>query len=210
MVSISCFKGNYNRFPVNFTFIQFEKYVKVILDSKAVILSNKQFTSNIQLFQIFKLSLLCTKDSSTIETENRYSYIYNNNKIYDNYIDVIDNYVYGVLTRRNWQIMGITDDYIFVPLEKSPKKNPLNMKEPKRESSNKKIRKFLKSLNDISINDPLMEIPNNLIEDFYMNECKNIFEYFNTYISYGMRFNVLVSINHIYGTDVMTSINKFL
>ena len=87
MVEISCFKGIYNKYSVIFTFIKFKNYVKVILDAKSVILTNMQLISNIELFQIYKLSLLCTKHSSNIETINKYSFI-NKNK-----------YIYGILTK---------------------------------------------------------------------------------------------------------------
>lgn len=198
MVEISCFKGIYNKYSVIFTFIKFKNYVKVILDAKSVILTNMQLISNIELFQIYKLSLLCTKHSSNIETINKY-----------NYYNYKNEYIYGILTKRNWTIMGVSDDYCFVPLQKSPKKNPLNMKEPKRSSSDKKIRKFLKVLNEIIITDDI-SIANTLIEEFYMNEAEKLLNYFNYYIDYYLRFNALLSINNIYGCDIMTSISNLI
>lgn len=198
MVEISCFKGIYNKYSVIFTFIKFKNYVKVILDAKSVILTNMQLISNIELFQIYKLSLLCTKHSSNIETINKY-----------NYYNYKNEYIYGILTKRNWTIMGVSDDYCFVPLQKSPKKNPLNMKEPKRSSSDKKIRKFLKVLNEIIITDDI-SIVNTLIEEFYMNEAEKLLNYFNYYIDYYLRFNALLSINNIYGCDIMTSISNLI
>lgn len=196
MVEISCFKGIYNNYSVNFIFIQFKNYVKVILDSKSIILTNIQLVSNIELFQIYKLSLLCTKNTSNIATINKYNF----NK-YKN------DYIYGILTKRNWAIMGVSNDYCFVPLQKSPKKNPLNMKEPKRSSSDKKIRKFSKLLNVIFNN---TSIANILIHEFYMNESKELMKYFNNYIEYELHLNILLSIYDKYGCDIMTSISQYV
>ena len=58
MVTISCFYNHFNSISVNIIFIQFEKFVKVILNNRIVILTNKELISNIKLFQLFKLSLL--------------------------------------------------------------------------------------------------------------------------------------------------------
>lgn len=72
MVCISCFYIHYNRHPINFTFIRFTNFIKVILNKRSIILTNERLASNIELFQIYKLSLLCTKDSSTIEKKQEY------------------------------------------------------------------------------------------------------------------------------------------
>ena len=134
MVFISCFYVHYNRHQVNFTFVRFEKFVKVILNSRSIIFTNEQLVSSIKLFQIYKLSLLCTEDTSTIQVERECI-------IRDRIVNI-----YGVSTKKNWKLMRFTNDYDFIPLEKSFIKNPLNMKEPKRATSMKKVRKFLKLL----------------------------------------------------------------
>lgn len=195
MVSISCFYVHYNRNPVNFTFIRFENFVRVILNNRSVILTYKQLVTETQLFQIYKLSLLCTEDISTIQSEKR--------MIKGNMTEI-----YGIATKRNWKMMHFTDDYVFVELYKSFTKNPLNMNPPKRATSMKKVRKFLKLL-DCKISDYMVE-PDDIIEDFFINETEEIFEYFNNYISYGLRFNALLSITDTYGSDVMTTISEFL
>ena len=41
MVTISCFYNHFNSISVNIIFIQFEKFVKVILNNRIVILQTK-------------------------------------------------------------------------------------------------------------------------------------------------------------------------
>ena len=70
------------------------------------------------------------------------------------------------------------------------------------------MRKFLKLLNDI--NEELVGDPDNIINEFYMNETEEIFEYFNNYIDYELQLNVLLLINDKYGSDVMRNIIEFI
>lgn len=196
MVFISCFYVHYNRNEVNFTFVRFEKFIKVILNDRSVILTNEQFVSNNKLFQIYILSLLCTEDSSTIQMEQI-------NIKRDRTVNS-----YGVLTKINWKLMYFTNDYRFIPLKKLFINNPLNMEEPKRATSMKKVRKFLKLLNG-NIAD-LMDEPDKIINDFYRHESEEVIDYLESYISYNVQTIALHSIIQKYGSDVLTSVSKFL
>ncbi len=196
MVFISCFYVHYNRDEVNFTFVRFEKFVKVILNSRSVIFTNEQLVTNIKLFQIYKLSLLCTEDSSTIQME----------RINIKRGRTVDSY--GVSTRMNWKLMRFTNNYTFIPLEKSFIKNPLNMEEPKRATSMKKVRKFLKLLNG-NIAD-LMDEPDKLIKDFYRHESEEVIDYLESYMIHNVQCSALHSVIQKYGSDVLTSVSKFL
>ena len=196
MVFISCFYVHYNRNEVNFTFVRFEKFIKVILNDRSVILTNEQFVSNNKLFQIYILSLLCTEDSSTIQME----------QINIKRGRTVNSY--GVLTKINWKLMYFTNDYRFIPLKKLFINNPLNMEEPKRATSMKKVRKFLKLLNG-NIAD-LMDEPDKIINDFYRHESEEVIDYLESYISYNVQTIALHSIIQKYGSDVLTSVSKFL
>lgn len=63
--------------------------------------------------------------------------------------------------------------------------NPLNMKEPKRATSMKNVRKFIKLLNG-NIAD-LMDEPDKLINDFYRHESEEVIDYLESYISYNVQ-----------------------
>ena len=115
---------------------------------------------------------------------------------------------YGVLTKINWKLMYFTNDYRFIPLKKLFINNPLNMEEPKRAPSMKKVRKFLKLLNG-NIAD-LMDEPDKIINDFYRHESEEVIDYLESYISYNVQTIALHSIIQKYGSDVLTSVSKFL
>lgn len=198
MVYISCFYNHYNRDPANFTFIQFEKYVTVILNSRSVIMTKEQLVLNSDLFQLFKLSLLCTEDISVV-------YLKEMDK---------DKYVYGVKTQIYWKRLYFTSGYECVEMIKanwkSPK-NPLNREEPKRASSEKKIRKFLKLFNSYIIS---MKRPNQYIREFYAHyKLDELQEYFRRHIEYNQsnpKIAGLSSIMHNYGRDVYNCVRDYL
>lgn len=196
MPTISCFYNHYNREPFNFTFIQFEKFVKVILNYRSIILTNKQLASNPLLFQVFKLSLLLTEDTSMISSN-------------------IDEYskktVYGVSTMKYWKHIHLTDYYSFIELEKFSSKNPLNGKEPKRASSIKKIKKFMKLFHGLYEADKIVK-PNEIMNDYFVDvmDMINIFDYFERYIEYNRKIEMLSVILHNYGRDVYRSVKQFL
>lgn len=194
MVKISCFHNHYNRQPVNFIFIQFEHFIKVNLNDRSVILTNEQLVSNYKLFQMFKLSLLCTEDTSIIQIS------YMNGSI-----------IYGISTQWYWKYIRFTNYYRFIELFNTNGRNPLHTQEPKRTSSNKKIRKFLKSFNfciDLRIKDP-----NDLIHEYYSNELLVLIDYFNRYIEHNKnnrQIKMLTQIKKNYGIDIYNVIRNHL
>jgi hypothetical protein len=202
MVLVSCFYCHYNSEPINFTFIQFENYVKVCLNKRAVILTNMQLVLNATLFQYFKLSLLCTHDVSSTYVE----------KVYCEDKGIID--IYGTYTVRYWKNISFTKDYYFIEFEKSnwkSSRNPLNAKEPKRSSSNKKIKKFMKLFTSFSRK---IKDPNQLIREYLaMYQFEELIEYFRRYIEYNRnnpRITILSQILHTYGHDVYKAVNNFM
>jgi hypothetical protein len=195
MVEISCFYNHFNTEPISIIFIKFECFIQVILNNKAIILTNLELVSNNRLFQLFKLSLLCTEDTSYI-----LSYYIN------------DNLVHGISTQWYWKNMGFTDYYGVVELKYNYKRNLFNKQEPKRASSPKKIRKFMKLFNSFYIIDK-MKAPNQLIREYYSFELLDLCEYFKHYIEYNKnnkQIQLLTSILHNYGRDIYHSIRQHL
>lgn len=199
MVSISCFYCHYNREPINFTFIKYEKFVKVCLNYRIITFSNEEFVSNTKLFEIFKLSLLCTKDSSKID------------KVSVPLSNGFEIMIYGIYTQRYWKYLRFTEDYHFIEFEKSnwrSPRNPLNTKEPKRASSNKKIKKFMKLFADYSCK---IKDTNQLIREYLaINKFNDLIEYFTRYISYNYKVINLTLILHNYGQDVYNYVRNYL
>ena len=192
MVSVSCFHIHYTSNPFKIIFIKFENYINVILNNneRSIILSNKQLAENKILFQIFILSLLCTKDTSKINT---------------NYIEKYKKVLYTITTRTYWKNRYYKNDYDNIEIYD---KNPLNLQEPKRESSLKKNRKFMKLLNTyISI---LRINPIDCIIDYYELESIEFAEYFRKYINYNKKIYLLSTILHNYGYDIYSNIRSFL
>jgi hypothetical protein len=134
MPSISCFYNNYDRNCFKFIFIEFENYIKVVFNCKAIILKKEDLALNKKLLQIYVLSLILTKDTSTI------------NSIIDEDTKKI---IYGILTIWYWKELNNFKRYQFSMLEKASSKNPLKAAEPKRASGDKKIKKFFKSFDKI-------------------------------------------------------------
>jgi len=192
--SISCFYVHYNCEPYNFTFIKFEKFVKVILNFRAVIMTIEQLVENVQLFKIFKLSLLLTKDTSQISSS----------------VDVFDgNTYYGVETERYWKHLRLTQYDELILLERSATRNPLNAREPKRTSSRKKLNKFLKLFQTVLESGKIKE-PELIMDEFLYNEAAEIFDYFRRYIEHERKIEMMSVILHNYGRDVYGCVRKFL
>ena len=164
MIEISCFYIHYIREPVNFTFIKYEKFMKICLQTRIIILEIENLKKYPILFQFYILSLLCTENTSNIDY-----YFYENCVIY------------GVSTKQQWKKSRFCIDYDVISLEKYYMKNPLLSQEPKKQTSNKKIKKLLKIIynyyDNNHINDPLYTIyiyENLLIDD---TKIKKIIEY---------------------------------
>lgn len=189
--TISCFSyRQWDRVPFHFIFIKYENFVKVILNSKSVIFTNYELASNQILFQIFILSLLLTKDISCISS------VFDKNKI-----------KYGVETLRHWKKSKIADYYEFVEIDNG--RNPLNSMEPKRASSDKKMRKFFKMFINFC-EDELIKDPIIIVDEYITRESDKLFNYFDRYIHHEVKINILSRILHTYGHDVCKSVNRFI
>ena len=192
MVTISCFYNHFNSISVNIIFIQFEKFVKVILNNRIVILTNKELISNIKLFQLFKLSLLCTEDTSRI---NQTAY----------------GFIQSISTQQYWKKSYFCQYYNIAVIKKQQHRNPLLAQEPNRSSSSKKIRKFEK-LFSIYITYKIKD-PNELLNEYLQLELAELNNYFTKYIEYNKnnaKIQLLSSILHNYGRDVYSSVRKFM
>jgi hypothetical protein len=195
MPTISCFFHRlFFRPPYVLTFVQFEKFIKVSLNSKSVILTNAELVSNKRLYQIFIMSLLLTKDTSKIELV----------------VDECDGlHNYGVATMRHWGSLKLPYCYDFTQLEKASRKNPLNASEPKRASSDKKCRKFFKSFHTFYENEMIKDTLI-IYEEFFYVQMIDLFDYFDRYIEHESKIAALSSIMHTYGRDVYRSVQRFM
>lgn len=190
MVEISCFYIYYTSKPINFTFITFENYVRIILNDKSIILEKKELAVNKILFQFYILSLLCTKDTTKI------------NKNYDKRYKSI---VYSISTRKYWKNLYYTNEYDYINILS---KDPFKCQEPKRQCGMKKYRKFMKHLNlYITI---LRLNPIDCIIEYYEMESLEFAEYFRRYINYNKKIYLLSIILHNYGRDIYTCIQKYI
>jgi len=194
MPSISCFYYRlWTRKPFTFIFVKFEKFVKVMLDHKAVILTNEELASNPELFQMFVLSLLLTENTSKVD-----SVINDDNKI-----------SYGVSSYQYWNSSRPKFELCFNELEKSRTKNPLNAREPTRASSDKKVRKFFKSFREFYENEMIKD-PSIIVEEYLDRHASDVINYFNRYIEHECKVQMLSSIFHNFGRDIYASVNRFI
>ena len=191
--SISCYYMHYNRQPYNFTFIKFEKFVKVILNARAVVMTFKQLVENARLFKIYQLSLLLTNDTTQISTS----------------VDDFGDVIYGVVSEWYWKRLRISGFEEFTVLEKSRYKNPLKSCEPKRESSRKKYNKFLKLFNSEDVVNKMKD-PDDVVLEFFQKESGEIYDYFRRYIEHEKKIEMLSVILHNYGRDVYGCVRKFV
>ena len=147
MIEISCFYVHYNRCPINITFIKYDKFMKIILQNRTISIRIENIIEYQFLVDFYILSLLCTKDTSKIDYE-----INNKGQIF-----------YGVSTKRLWKGLYFMREYEIITLEKNFFKNPLLSQEPRRETGNKKIRKFMKEFysyyDSNLLHDPLELLP---------------------------------------------------
>ncbi len=192
--SISCYYMHYNRQPYNFTFIKFEKFVKVILNTRAVVMTFKQLVENARLFKIYQLSLLLTNDTTQIFTS----------------VDEFSgDVIYGVMTVWYWKYIRLSGFEEFTALEKSRYKNPLKSCEPKRESSRKKYNKFLKLFNSEDVVNKMKD-PDVVVREFFQKESGDIYDYFRRYIEHEKKIMMLSVILHNYGRDIYKCVKQFV
>ena len=138
MVEVSCFYVHYNRDPVNFTFIKYDNFMKIILQKRKIIIKIENLKNYEMLYHFYILSLLCTEDTSNI---------YKINDIFNE-----KNFIYAISTQKFWKNLHLTYYYTPIILEKNQFKNPLLSKEPKKETGIKKQNKLLKMMSNYYYN----------------------------------------------------------
>lgn len=187
MVEISCFHVHYNKIPIYLVFIKYQNYMKIKINNrKPIILSINTFMDIPLLFEFYILSLLCTFDYSHIE--------------------IIDNTTrrFSIKTIRYWKHIAFSPSYNLIELD--IKKNPLNTKEPKRESGNKKINKFIKAFHGLSVKHPL-----DLIEEFILSsEYNESSKLVKAFINYQNKITLLTLIKSNYGDDIYSLVHNFM
>jgi hypothetical protein len=196
MPTISCYYYN-KRGPYSFTFIQFENFVKVVLNRRIIILTNEQLATNSKLFEIFVMSLLFTEDTSVAST------MYD-----DDMIGESDFNWYGVSTHvyeKNISQMN----YRFISLYKSRFRNPLIAKEPTRATSQKKVRKFMKLFHEI-YNNQMTKKPPAIINDFFQQQMADTVDYLKRYIEHERKITMLSVVLNKCGSDVFANVMRFL
>ena len=198
--SISCYYNHFNHEPFNFTFIKYEKFIVVNLNAKSVVLTIKQLTSNVRLFQIYKLSLLLTRETDKSYPSTVDRFIASDGRILE---------VFGTWTRRYWKQSSIEESYEFTNFANSPIGNPLEESEPTIASTNSKIRRFFRYIKYLYKMERLKE-PNEIIGEYLKAETTEMFNYFNRYIEHECKVAMLSSIMHTYGSDVYRSVQKFV
>lgn len=186
MVNISCFYIHYNRNPVELFFIQYKNYIKVILNNRTVVLSNELFMNIYNLYEYYLLSLICTENSNILYKNNHY----------------------GISTKKYWKQLYFTKYYSDIFSECHLSKNPLNSSEPKKQTSNKKIKRFINQFDLLLNNDPV-----NIIYELIDSECKDVYDNINKLkiiIEIDKRISILSCIKHKFGNDIYDNIRKFL
>lgn len=173
-------------------FTKFDNYFIINHDrNNIIIVSHETLVLLPNLFKIYILSLLVTEDTrNVIKTKTKYS-----NKI-----------IYTLPIKYQNMPLFFNETYKNVYIGK---RNPLNKLEPKRESSLKKINKFIKNFNKTFEYDS----PNTLIEKFIESEInieqneinKILLKHYND-----NTISLLTGIKKKYGTDIYDKIRIFL
>jgi hypothetical protein len=192
--TVSCFYINYNRDPVNIIFINFDNFIKVMFNRRSIILTKNQLVFNHELFQIYVISLILTEDTSKVKK-----------------VMIDDKVYYGISTMRYWKNLYLTNFYKIISLEKSAHRNPLNAREPKRESSQKKYNKFIRSFYNYyysydGFKEGHIVKPCRVLNEYYLSETSEIVRY----LEHQTQVEALIFILHNYGRDIYTAINKYI
>lgn len=190
MIEVSCFHSHYFRGPVNFTFIKYKKFIKIILQKKKVIIEIENLKNYGILFNFYMNSLLCTEDTSKIIQ----------------LIDRDDKIIYGISTMKYINTICFIDDYECVILETNSYRNPLLSQEPKRESSIKKQNKFFKMISYYGMND-YIKYPIYYIEDFLYEMISKL--KMEQIIQYEKQIYILCCLRS-FNKDIYMNIMKFI
>jgi hypothetical protein len=185
MVEISCFHIHFNREPINFTFIKYEKFMKIIFQGRMIVILINNLKNYDKLYQFYILSLLCTEDVSKIKFVN---------------------YHYSISTLRYWKYLAYCDDYDNIRIDRDFMKNPFLSQEPKRETSIKKQKKLLKMF-DTYYNNQTFRHPSYYINNFIIKKIAetNI----EDVIQYEKEIYLLSCIRGV-NRDIYSTIKKFM
>jgi hypothetical protein len=168
MVEVSCFYIHFKINSINFTFIKYEKFVKIIFQEKRIVMKIENLRNYQILFQFYLLSLLCTEDVSKIKAVNFRNKWRNMND-------------YAISTLKYWKYSSYCDVYDNITLEKSCTRNPFLSQEPKRETTIKKLNKLLKMINNYynkqTFRHPSYYINNFIIKKIAETNIENVIQY---------------------------------
>jgi len=187
MPEFSCFyKKNNITIMTRIIFIKFEKYFIIRLcNYKQIILSNETLMTIPKLFEIYVLSLLLTKDHS-------------------NLIKIMNGY--WMKTKFLWKQIKYLDMYNYV---RFGNKNLLNKCQPKRETSNKKIKKFIKQFNyEFRYDNPLEYI--NKFINYEIRKTDEELEKLQIMVYKDTTISILTGIRKKYGRDIYDVIRSHL
>jgi hypothetical protein len=151
MVEISCFYMHSPNEPIIFTFMKYEKFIKIILNHKEIVLEIENMKYYEMIYQFYFVSLVVFK-SISIENDRYISYAFTTN-------------------HSNCRISTI----IF---NKNVLRNLFQTQEPKRETSVRKQVKFIRMINKFYY-DGLIYNPLFYIERFIYNSTNKIIDYEN-------------------------------
>jgi hypothetical protein len=190
MTEVSLYYVHSNRNPRYIAFVKYEKFIKVILsDFHAINFTIENFMSVQQLFEFYILSQITTKDLDKI----------NHNKNLCN--------EYSISVEYDWKLMYCLRYYTDVRIDKFSN-NPMNSKEPKRQTSDKKIRKFIKNFNTKFNHDPIDRI--NVFIDTKCRDDYVVVKKYEKYIENEKNVSIFTGIKRKYGSDIYNSILKFM
>lgn len=198
MVEISCYYNHYNRDPLHFIFIKYEKFMKIVFQKRSIIIAIENFKDYQLLFDIYILSLLCTEDTSKIDST---------------YNEVYGRVVYGVSTEKRWKDIEFYGKFGIIPLDKNYFKNPFLSLEPKRESSIKKQNKLLKMLNGYDNRDyfdsrlTLIKLYQEILID--RTGIQKYIDYENKIIQYEKKIYLLCCVRS-FSKDIYMNVMKFM
>ena len=177
---------------MNFTFIKYDKYMKICVNHKKMVIEIHKLKKYRDLYNFYILSLLCTEDTSKIER------FYN---------DIYNKYVYGVVTEKFWKCMYFTKYKEVINFDVDYFRNPFLSKEPKRETSVKKQKKIIKEVDTYikayQIN--LVEIIDKYLSEILDGVCGET----NEIIEYEKKIYLLSCVK-TFNKDIYSNVMRFM
>ena len=196
MPEVSCFFIDYSTiYPHQIIFVKFDNYFMISLNPypcNSVILSNATMMSIPHLFEMYILSLLATRDTHSLRLKKPLLRTTIRNK----YIIDTKFFYRRVQEYKNHSYENVSVGH----------KNLLNKSEPKRESSNKKISKFVKHFNiEINNNDPI-----SMMRILIQHHTQDIKEMIMVEQHRNDVIRLLTGIRKKFGQDVYDMVRKYL